>query len=186
MAAEPIRMLFTTTEYHTMAEAGILTADDRVELIEGEIWRMAPIGSRHAGCVGYLTQTLQRRTKEDVLVFSQSPVHLNDLSEPQPDISVLRFREDYYRRSHPTSDDIHFLIEVADSSTEYDRRIKIPLYARSGIAEAWLVDLTKSALEVHRIPALHSYKHVQLLKAGDQVSPLAFPELTLDVAALLG
>jgi Uma2 family endonuclease len=186
MAAEPIRKLFTTSEYYTMLEAGILAADDRVELIEGEIWRMAPIGSRHAGCVTLLDRLFQRNVGDGALVRAQHPLRLDDYSEPEPDIVLVHYRDDFYVHAHPAPADAFLVIEVADSSTEYDRRVKVPLYARNGITETWLVNLDKSVLEVYRNPAFNSYKDVRHLRAGDQVSPLAFPELTLDVAALLG
>lgn len=181
--AEPLKRLFTVSEYHSMAEAGILSEEDRVELIEGEIYRMAPIGSRHAGCVNRLIHLF--KGAEGILP-AQNPVVLNDFSEPQPDMALLRWRDDFYASSHPNPDDILLLIEVADSSVGFDRRVKIPLYARRGIRELWLVDLTRNAVEVHRQPSPTAFRDVRKLRKGDRISPLAFPDLELNVGDILG
>lgn len=185
MAVLPVKRLFTTAEYYTMLQAGILTEDDRVELIEGEILQMTPIGSRHAGCVkdlvGIFTQGLGSR----IVLGVQDPIHLNDFSAPQPDLSVLHPREDKYRRSHPGPSDVFLLIEVADTTTGHDRSLKVPLYSRCGIAECWLLDLPAGVLDVHRDPTPDGYRTRHRLRPGDQVSPLAFPDLVLDVAQLI-
>lgn len=180
--AEPLKRLFTVSEYHSMAEAGILSEDDRVELIEGEIYRMAPIGSRHAGCVNRLIHLF--KGAEGILA-AQNPVVLNDFSEPQPDMALLRWRDDFYASSHPNPDDILLLIEVADTSVGFDRRVKIPLYARRGIRELWLVDLKKDTVEVHRQPSPTAFRDVRKLRKGDRISPLAFPDLELNVGDIL-
>jgi Uma2 family endonuclease len=185
MAVAFQRRPFTVAEYHTMLEARILTEDDRVELIEGEIVQMAPIGSRHAGQVNRLTRIFVPAVGDRGLVTIQNPVRLSDLSEPQPDLLVLRPRADDYTGAHPTPADVLLLIEVADSSLEFDRRIKLPLYARSGIAEAWIVDIDRAVLEVHRSPGDGAYREVRRLRTGGTASPQALPELVLDVAALL-
>lgn len=180
--AEPLKRLFTVSEYHSMAEAGILSEEDRVELIEGEIYRMAPIGSRHAGCVNRLNHLLQGT---GAILAPQNPVVLNDFSEPQPDMALLRWRDDFYASSHPNPDDILLLIEVADSSVGFDRRVKIPLYARRGIRELWLVDLKTDTVEVHRQPSPTAFRDVRKLRKGDRISPLAFPDLELKVGDIL-
>src|SRR5438067_1710908 len=128
--------LFTVADYYRMAEAGILKEDDRVELIEGEVVAMSPIGSRHAACVAKLQALLHRVfSAEPVIVWVQNPLHLSEYSEPQPDLSVLRARDDFYAKNQPTAADVLFVIEVAESSLMYDHHTKLPLYARSGIAE---------------------------------------------------
>lgn len=180
--AEPLKRLFTVSEYHSMAEAGILSEEDRVELIEGEIYRMAPIGSRHAGCVNRLIHLF--KGAEGILA-AQNPVVLSDFSEPQPDMALLRWRDDFYATSHPNPDDILLLIEVADSSVGFDRGVKTPLYARRGIRELWLVDLTKSTVEVHRQPSTTGFQEIRKLQKGDRISPLAFPDLELNVSDIL-
>ncbi|HEY4563966.1 MAG TPA: Uma2 family endonuclease [Thermoanaerobaculia bacterium] len=186
MAAEPIRRRFTTAEYHAMAESGILAPDDRVELIEGEIWQMSPIGSRHASTVTRSARFFTLRLDGRAVVSTQNPLLLGDLSEPEPDVAILHFREDDYAENHPTQGDVFLLLEVADSSLDYDRRIKMKLYSRYGIPEAWLADLDQSVLEVHRDPSPQGYQEVLRLHRGDRISPLAFPELAIEVAAILG
>ena len=187
MAAEPIqRKLFTTTEYHQMLQAGILSEDDRVELIEGEIWEMSPIGSRHIWCVAYLDRILQRGVGDDVIVLVQSPIRLNDFSEPEPDLTVVRPPAGAFPETLPTAEQALLVIEVAESSVGYDRDVKIGLYARSGIPETWLFVLPESRIEVYRDPSPEGYQLVLTLRPGDRLSPLAFPDLMIEVNALLG
>jgi Uma2 family endonuclease len=184
--AEPLKRLFTRDEYYAMAEAGILKPKDRVELIEGEIYRMPPIGNRHAGCVNRLVGGFAPLIAAHRAVLSpQNPVDLTDISEPQPDITLLRPREDFYGESHPTPEDVLLLVEVADSSIGFDRGTKIPLYARCDIPEIWLVDLIKRTLEVHREPGRDGYRKVQRLRAGDRIAPLAFPDFEIAVESIL-
>lgn len=187
MAAEPIqRKLFTTAEYHQMLQAGILSEDDRVELIEGEIWEMSPIGSRHIWCVAHLNRILQRGLGDDVFVFVQSPIRLNDFSEPEPDLAVIRPHAGSHPETIPTAEEALLVIEVADSSVEYDRKVKMDLYARNGVPEAWLFDLSQEALEIYRSPSPDGYREILIRRPGDQLSPLAFPDLMIEVAAILG
>jgi len=153
-----------------MAEAGILKTDDRVELIGGEIVAMSPIGLRHSVCVAKLNALLQRALAEPVILWIQSPLRLSEYSEPQPDLSVLRARDDFYAARHPTAADVVFVVEVADSSLLYDQRTKFPLYARSGVAEAWLVDLVNYVVEVHTSPRGGAYEKVEHF-AGASVLP---------------
>lgn len=159
-----------------MAEAGILKPDDRVELIEGEIVEMSPSGSRHAGYVGKLNYLLGEALRgKPLLIRVQSAVRLSQFSEPEPDIAVVSSREDFYTDSHPVAGEILLVIEVADSRLRYDRSIKIPLYLRSGIAEAWLVDLTNRAIEVH------SENGVQRFAAGETVVSSVLPDIKIPV-----
>lgn len=169
-----------------MADAGILGEDDRVELLEGEIVEMAPIGSRHAGCVNDLNRLLVQGVGERAVVAVQNPVRLSRRSEPQPDVAVLRPREDRYRRAHPAPGDVLLLVEVADTTVGFDRRYKIPLYAIGGIAEVWLVDLPAATVEVHREPEGRRYADRRLAKSGEQVAPHALPDVLLSVADLVG
>jgi Uma2 family endonuclease len=184
VAAE--RRLFTVEEYERMAETGIFDEDDRLELIEGEVVRMAAIGNRHSTCVRRLDHLFSTRLGERVLVDTQNPLRLGDLSEPQPDVVLLRPRTDFYASGTPTAEDVLLLVEVAESSLAYDRQTKIPLYAAQGIAEVWLVDLTAGAVEVFRDPSPAGYREVLRLKRGEEVAPLAFPDLALSVEDLLG
>jgi Uma2 family endonuclease len=185
MAVAFHRRPFTVAEYHTMLGAGTLTADGRVELIEGEIVQRSPIGSRHAGQVNRLNRILVRALGDRGVVTVQNPVTLNDLSEPEPDLAILRPRDDDYAAAHPTSNDVLLLIEVADASLAFDRQVKLPLYARCSIPEVWLLALERGVLEVHRSPAGAAWREVRQLRAGDTVAPLAFPALTFEVAELL-
>lgn len=183
--AEPLRKLFTRSDYHTMLEAGILKEDDRVELIEGEIWEMSPIGSKHAACVDRLTMALAAYLQGKAIVRVQSPIGLNDLSEPLPDVSVLRFRSDFYAEDHPNPGDVVLLIEVADTTLARDRG-KIALCACHGIPEAWLLNLQEDILEIYRCPTPRGYAEVRQLGRGKTVSPQAFPDLKVKVEEILG
>ena len=183
--AEPVKRLFTVSEYHSLAEAGILTEDDRVELIEGEIFQMAAIGNRHAGCVKRLNRLFSRGLGDRALLGVQDPLMVDDHSEPEPDLSVLRPRADDYSTSHPTPEDVFLVVEVADSSLGFDRLRKIPVYARNGVPEVWLVDLTNDRIEVYREPSGMSYRNVRRFQAGDGISPLAFPDFELKAGEIL-
>jgi Uma2 family endonuclease len=150
-----------------MVFAGILKEDDRVELIEGEIVEMPPIGSNHASMVDRLVAKWARPLADGSIVLRvQGPVRLNDSSEPVPDIAILRPRPDYYRDGHPGPVDVLLLIEVADSSVSFDKETKVPLYARNRIAEVWVVDITSSAVDVHRGPSARGYALSQTFAAG--------------------
>ncbi|HEX3555402.1 MAG TPA: Uma2 family endonuclease [Thermoanaerobaculia bacterium] len=183
---EPLKKLYTTTEYHALVDAGILHEDDRVELIEGEIRPMSPIGSPHAGNVNRLTALFVGRLEGRAVVSVQNPLHLSDFSEPEPDLIVLRFRPDFYVERHPEPGDVLLLIEVADSSLDFDRGRKSRLYARHGLPEVWVRDLAGGTLEVYRGPSAEGYRDVRLYRRGDRVCLLAFPDLVLEVSAILG
>jgi Uma2 family endonuclease len=187
MAAEPIRRRFTTAEYHAMAESGILAPDDRVELIEGEIWQMSPIGPPHVSRVTRLSYAfISNLKKEEALVISQSPIHLDDFSEPQPDLALLRYREDFYASKLPAAEDVLLVVEVSDTTIHYDRRVKMDLYARHGIAEAWLCNLPRATIEVYRAPSPQGYGEILTFRRGGRLSPLAFPGLVIEAEAILG
>ncbi len=139
---------FTVGDYHRMTETGVLRRDARVELLDGQVVEMSPIGSRRAGCVNRLTQMLAQAMAGRATVGIQNPVVLDDFSEPQPDVAVLTYRADGYAARHPGPADVLLLIEVMVTSADIDRDVKIPLYARAGIPEVWLVDLDADAVEV--------------------------------------
>lgn len=185
VAIEVERRLFTVDEYHRLIETGIFHEDERIELINGELVRMAPIGHEHAGQVKRLNRTLSRTFGDRVIVSVQDPVTLPDFAEPQPDIVLLRPRDDDYSRSNPTAADVLLLIEVADSSLAYDQQVKGLMYAQAGIADYWILNLVDSQLLVYRELSPTGYASVQTLSRGDSVTLLAFPELTVQVSDLL-
>jgi Uma2 family endonuclease len=186
MTVQVLRRRFTVDEYYLMAKVGILHEDDRVELIEGEIVEMSPIGSRHAASVMRLTQYLSEKTGRHALVDVQNPVRLGEHSEPQPDVCLLKPRMDFYAGAHPGPADVLLLIEVADTSADYDRQVKIPLYARAGIGEVWLVDLTQNQVEVYRQPGPRGYRQILMPTAEDRLAPQALPDLALSPRDILG
>ena len=181
MAVQPVRHRFTVAEYHQMAGAGIFGEDDRVELLEGEVVEMAPIGSRHAACVKRLNRLFQEQAAERVIVAVQDPVRLGQLSEPQPDLALLRPRHDYYASGHPGPEDVLLIVEVAETTAAWDRQHKVPLYASAGVAEVWLVDLGAGVVEACREPAGGAYAVVRRAGAGETLTPLALPTLTVAV-----
>lgn len=172
--------------YHIMADHGAFAADERVELIDGEIIEMSPIGSRHARVVDYLAEIIWELLGKSVIVRVQSPVIAGDLSEPQPDIAVLRRRDDRYKDSHPTGSDVHLVIEVSDSTVAFDRSRKIPKYAAAGIRETWLIDLESGHVEVHTVPKESAYGLVKIYLVGENAVSETFPQLSLPVADIIG
>jgi Uma2 family endonuclease len=168
-----------------MAENGVLTEDDRVELIDGEIIDMAPIGELHFGHVNRFNGVFSRLFSDHAVVHIQNPVRLGRHREPQPDVVLLKPREDYYASKMPTPDDVLLLVEVADSSLDYDRNTKVPLYAEAGIVEYWLVNLVEDHILVYRDPSPSGYGVVQVLRRGDVIRPLAFPDVDIAVSDLL-
>ncbi len=174
---------FTVDEFHRMAEAGILHEDDRVELLEGEIVEMSPIGGRHAACVREINRLLVRQVGDDLRVDVQSPVRLGERGAPQPDLAVIRARA--YGNSLPTPEDVLLLIEVADTSLASDRDVKLPLYAVAGIAEVWLVDLNTNVIERHTEPSESGYRLVRRVGRGETLESVVLPALALPVDAAL-
>lgn len=184
---QPVRRRFTVDEYYALVPAGVLSERDRVELIEGEIIEMTPMGSPHASAVMRLNQHFSSRLQGQAIVLVQTPVRLGDFSEPEPDLALLRPRTDIYRDAHPGPVDVLLLIEVARSSLSYDRLVKLPLYARSGIAEVWIVDLAAQAVEVYRNPDSEvGYAESFVVGIGDSVAPLAFSDQPVEVASIVG
>ena len=175
MSVQLLRRLFTVDDYYKMLEAGVLTENERVELIRGEIVEMSPIGIHHAACVDRINELFILGLAKTVTVGIQDPVRLNDNSEPQPDISLLQRRPDFYQTRHPQPEDIFLLIEVSDTTVKYDQEVKIPLYAENNIVEVWLVDLTQQCLEVYRQPTANGYEIVQTFQRGETVTIQALP-----------
>jgi Uma2 family endonuclease len=185
MATLVTKRRFTVGEYHRLAEAGILSEDDRVELLEGEIFEMSPISSRHASCVDRLVQLFFERLGRRVIVRVQNPVRLSEYSEPQPDLTLLKPRADFYKAAHPQPDDVVLLVEVCETSGEFDRHVKLPLYAKAGIPEVWIVDLTREQIEVYRDPKPEGYQQSQIIGRG-QTLTVQLLALELTVAEILG
>ena len=186
MPVQPRENCFTVDEYHQLVERGFLSEDSPVELIEGEVVRMSPIGSRHAGIVNRSSTYLNRVLSDIVVVSVQNPIRLSDVSEPQPDIALLRPREDFYSNSHPEPRDVLVVIEVADESLRFDRTVKLPLYARARIAQVWLIDLRNNVVEIHSKPRSGRYqKHVSL-KRGDGLVLPELADFSFKVEDLLG
>ncbi|HKB25386.1 MAG TPA: Uma2 family endonuclease [Methylomirabilota bacterium] len=181
------RRRFSVKEYHRLIEVGVLTKDDRVELLEGEIVEMTPIGERHAGTVNRLTHLFVSWFGARAVVHVQSPILLGpEVSVPQPDVALLAPRQDFYTTRRPEPDDVLLVIEVMDSSVQRDRRVKLPLYARAGIVEVWLLDLNTDRLEVYRRPTAGGYAESRVLQRDEPISIQAFPDVWLTVADLLG
>jgi Uma2 family endonuclease len=178
---EIARRRFTVEEYHRMAEVGIFHPDERVELIEGEIVQMAPIGPRHAGCVINATRLLITRLGDRAVVSPQNPVVILPRSEPQPDLLVLRRRAVSYSREHPVPADVLLAVEVADTTVRFDRLVKACLYARAGIPEFWICLTTEAVVEVHRAPGPDGYTSVTQHGPGQTLAPLAFPDVGFSV-----
>jgi Uma2 family endonuclease len=180
------RRHFTVDEYYCMAKAGVLREDERVELLDGEIIEMSPIGGRHAGCVDDLGEWFILRLAGRAKVRIQNPVRLSSGSEPEPDIALVRPRSDGYRRGHPGPEDVFLIIEVADTTLDYDRDTKLAFYAAAGIPEVWIWDLQGERVLVHRDPHDGQYRRTSVIERGGVLSPEAFPDLELLVDDFLG
>jgi len=180
------RYHFTVDDFNTMAEQGLFDPTDRLELIEGEIIEMSPFGKLRARCVDYLNHFLAQLLDKSAIIRIQSPIILDDLSEPQPDIAILRHKSDFYKESHPHAADVLLVIEVADTTVEYDRTIKLPKYAKAGIPEAWFIDLGAERVEVHTDPKNNTYGIVKIYQRGENTTSESFSNLTMKVDDILG
>jgi Uma2 family endonuclease len=178
------RRRFTVHDYHRMGEAGILHEDDRVELIEGELVEMSAIGTRHFSCVNRLNRLLVMNVGDEAIVSVQNPVRLNEYNEPQPDVTVIRPRD--YRESLPMPEDVMLLIEVSDTTLAYDRGVKLPLYARAGVSEVWIVDLTGETIERYTDSSGEGYRGADRLRRGHRLESISLPSLTPSVDEVLG
>ncbi len=183
---ELTRRRFSVDEFMRLAEAGILAEDDRVELIWGEIVEMSPINVAHASTVDRIAYLLSKALGGQVILRIQGPVQLSKKSLPQPDITVLKARDDFYRGQHPRPEDTLLLIEVSDSTISYDQAVKGPLYGAAGIADYWIVNLQARQVEVYREPRPNGYRALTIYTPGDTLSPLAFPDVALDIEEILG
>jgi Uma2 family endonuclease len=183
LVAPPHR--FTVEQYHRLAEAGVLHEDDRVELLNGVIVNMMPIGPFHGGSVKRLLRIFERLGHDRWVTSVQDPVQLGEHDEPQPDLLLLRPRDDFYNSKHPRPADVFLLIEVSDSTLLTDREDKLPIYARAGIPEVWIVNLNERVVETYRAPQNGAYSQIVCIHPGEPLAPAAFPDATIDTAALL-
>ncbi|MFN7116263.1 MAG: Uma2 family endonuclease [Saprospiraceae bacterium] len=184
MAVELKKRLISVADYHKMAEAGILP-ESGIELINGEIIEMSPKGSKHTRIVKKLNKLLGQLLGDDVIISIQDPIIANDFSEPEPDVAILKYRADFYGEEHPHGKDVLLAIEIGDTSVAYDRKFKLPLYAESGVAECWLINLAKKEIYVYWQPSGSDYKFSELVKLGESVKAQYF-ELTLDTNQIFG
>jgi Uma2 family endonuclease len=176
---------FTVAEYHSLADKGVFGRQERIELWDGEFISMSPIGTRHAGIVDQLAEYLRNFLEGKVIVRVQNPLVLDDFTEPEPDLTILHRREDFYKGSNVTAADVFLVIEVADTSLRYDREIKLPGYAAAGIQEAWLVDLQNDRVEIFTDPSPTGYRLVRILSRGDTAASSVFPEVQIAVSDLI-
>ena len=186
MSAQLEKWHFNIEQYYRLAEVGVLKPDDRVELIEGEIVKMSPIGSPHASCVSRANHLFQNTFAQRAVIWVQNPVRLSDFSEPVPDVALLKPRADFYAEHLPTAEDVLLIIEVSDSTILSDRNVKIPLYARAGIPEAWLVNLPRKMIEVYYDLVNGRYRKCSKFKRGDRLVSPTVPGLFLKVNDIIG
>ncbi len=169
MEAQVLKRLFNVDEFHQMAEAGVFGEVDRLELLDGEIVQMTPIGSRHAACVARLSDLFWEKCRANAIVNVQNPLVLHEGTELYPDITLLKRRADFYSQSLPQPGDVLLVVEVADTTGNYDRGVKVPRYARAGIPEVWVVDLRERAVDVYRQPSGDLYREQGRLQPGDSL-----------------
>jgi Uma2 family endonuclease len=185
MTVQILRKKFTVGQYRQMIESGILTDRDRVELLQGEIIEMSPVGRQHAACVDQLTELLVLALSSKAIIRVQNPIRLSNTSEPQPELTVLQRRTGFYRDRHPQPKDVFAVVEVSDTTVEFDRTVKIPLYAQEEIPEAWIVDLKAQTVEVYREPSAEGYLEVQTFHRGQSLRFQSLPDAVFFVDQIL-
>jgi len=186
VALRLLKRRFTVEEYERMGQAGILSEDDRVELIDGEIIEMPPIGSPHSAVTSRLAALLARAVQHRAIFRIQDPIRLGVYSQPQPDVVLVKPRDDYYASAHPGPEDVLLVAEVSDTTVDYDREVKIPLYARAGVRGVWIIDLATKEVEVFRRPYSGKYQTVSKARRGEVLSVETLPSVTLPVDQVLG
>lgn len=182
---QPTRRRFTVGEYHRLAEAGVLQANDKVELINGEILQMSPTGSNHSGIINHLVRHFGKLGELAVLSV-QNPIRIEDHGEPEPDIALLKPRIDLYKGSTPEPKDVLLLIEVADTTLAFDLNVKRSYYATYGIHELWIVDVVREVIHVCHAPSRDTYQKVTEVKGNDELAPQAFPDFKASVHGMIG
>ncbi len=182
LADAPKKRLFTRKEYHAMGKAGIFEHKERVELWEGEIITMSPVGNRHMACTRRINHAFAGLNIANRAIISvQDPVVASATSEPEPDFMLLAFRDDLYDFGKPRPQDVLLLVEVADSSLDYDRNVKLPRYAQAGIPEVWISNLQDDRIEAYTEPTPKGYLSMRIYNRGDTISPTAFPDIQISV-----
>ena len=179
------RKRFSVDDYYRMAEEGILSQQERVELIDGEVVVMSPIGPRHAACVTSATRELVRIVGDAALVRPGNPVRLNAFNEPQPDFTLVRPRADLYASGHPGPNDVMLVVEISESSLAYDRGVKAALYAEWGLVEYWVADLKTDRMWIYCSPENGTYQTVDERRQGDTIAPSLLPACAVTVDAFL-
>ena len=177
------RHRWTRADYDRLIDAGGFGPEDRIELLDGELWEMTPQGSRHSGVCGMVMYALQKSFGEEYFVRVQFPIALDDVSEPEPDVAVVRGGPREHLAQHPS--EALLVVEVSESSLSFDRGRKLVAYARNGIPEYWLVDLIAQKMEVYREPSGTQFTSMSILARGDMISPLHAPDSSIDVADLM-
>lgn len=186
MDALPSRKIFTVGEYHKMVDAGVFVGNSNYELIEGEIVKKMVVGDYHISCVNRLTRLFNRINDDKFILSVQNPVIVGDLSEPEPDVAILKYRDDFYASGKATASDVLLLIEVSDSTVSYDRSKKLAIYAEAEIGEVWLVNLPRQILEVYTEPHKGKYKVVGKINKNESIAPAFMPEMRLKVTDIIG
>ncbi len=184
--AEPRRWRLTVAEFDRMVEAGVFQEDDPVELLDGELYEMPPAGDWHNAGVNALTRRFSGVAPDGPLVQAQSGIRIGPSSSPEPDIALLTFRPDYYRDGGAGPEDVLLIVEVSDSTAKFDREVKLPLYARAGIPEVWIVTREPAAIEAYRSPRDGTYTEMRTYLRDDFASPIAFPDVQIPVIDVTG
>ena len=184
MPVQLARRLINVDEYHQMSEIGILS-EKGIELIHGEILEMSPTGTKHSACINRLNALLSKLIREKAVISVQNPLQIDDFSEPEPDVAVLKYRQDFYELQHPQPADTLLIVEVADSSVDYDREVKLPIYAAAGIPEFWLVDLNMRQIEAYEKPTNDLYKIKEIFRVEEDIKISAL-DLNISVKDTLG
>ena len=183
--AQDLRLI-TVAEYHQMAEAGILAADEQVELLAGHIIQKMPKGPAHSAFCKRIEKLLERSLGERILVRLQDPIQLNPLSEPEPDIAIVQPRDDFYEVAHLIPEQVYWLIEIADTTIKRDLGLKAELYAAAGVKDYWVLNLATQQLHIFREPQADGYQRQTILQNQQTVSPLQFPDIVVSVAECFG
>lgn len=182
----PVRYRLTVDEFDRMCEVGIFDEDDRIELLDGQLYGMPPAGDWHNAGVSSISEELRPRQRGEHIVFTQNSVQIGPASKPQPDVTILRYRADHYRDGGPKTGDILLVVEVSDTSVRHDREFKLGPYAASGVPEVWIVTRAPAAIEVYRGLRAGVYTDTRTFARGESVTTDAIPGISVAVADVTG